>query len=105
MHRPTIALLAILLLGFGLLPREQPDDALAGACLRVGMVMAILWFAQPQLKGLPRWLIAVLIVGALIAVRWPRALILLVPVAAVLWLLRPRTKGATASNTTRGPAK
>jgi hypothetical protein len=90
MHRPTIGLIAIVLFAVGLALRGRPDDTLGAASLRVGMVMAILWFAQPQLKNLPRWLIAAGAVVLFVAMSWPKVILFALPVAAVLWLIRPR---------------
>jgi hypothetical protein len=97
MHRPTIGLIAVVLLAVGLALRDRPDDTFGAASLRVGMVMAILWFAQPQLKNFPKWLVGAGAVGLFIAMRFPKLLLFAVPVAAVLWLLRPRGKRAARS--------
>ena len=105
MHRPTIALIAVVLLAVGLALRNQPDDTFGAASLRVGMVMAILWFAQPQLKNLPKWLVIAGAVGLFIAMRFPKLLLFALPVAAVLWLLRPRGKRAARSATQSPSAK
>jgi hypothetical protein len=90
MHRPTIGLITVVLLAVGFATRDQSDGALSSACLRVGLIMAILWFAQPQLKHLPRWLVAVSAVGAFVVMRWPRLVVVALPVVVILWLLRPR---------------
>jgi hypothetical protein len=94
MHRPTIALITVVLLAVGLALRNQPDDTLGAACLRVGMVTAILWFAQPQLKNLPKWLVGVGAIVLFVAMRWPKVLLFAVPIMAVLWLIRPRGRRA-----------
>ena len=54
--------------------------------------MAIVWFAHPQLVNLPRWLVVVGAVGLFIVARWPRLLVVALPLALVLWLLRPRPR-------------
>ena len=53
MHRPTIGLIAVVLLVAGFATRGATDEALSAALLRVGLVMVILWFAHPQIKNLP----------------------------------------------------
>ncbi len=92
MHRPTIALITVVLLAVGVYAHSQTDSGLSAACLRVGTVMAILWFAQPQLQNVPRWLIGVVGVALLIATRWPKVLLLALPVGFVLWILSPGKK-------------
>ncbi len=89
MHRPTIGLIAVILLAVGVYTHSS-DEAVSAACLRIGAVMAILWFALPQLRGVPRWLVLAVGVALLIAMRWPKLLALALPVFAVLWILRPR---------------
>ena len=92
MHRPTIGLIAIVLLVVGLATYGQSDQTLSSACLRVGVVMAILWFAHPQLSNLPRWAVAAGGVGLFVVARWPRLLVIALPLAVILWLLRPRPR-------------
>ena len=94
MHRPTIGLIAVILLAIGLATLASEDQALSSAALRVGAVMAILWLAQPQLKDIPRWVIAAGGAVLVIALRWPRLLIVALPLAALLYALRPRQTGA-----------
>jgi hypothetical protein len=93
MHRPTLGLIAVTLLAIGLATLGREDQALASACLRVGAVMAILWFAQPQLKDIPRWVIAAGGAVLIVALRWPRLLVVALPLAALLYALRPRQSG------------
>jgi hypothetical protein len=94
MHRPTIGLIAVVLLAVGLYTRQQPDGSVSGACLRMAAVMAIWWFAHPQMHNLPRWLIGVVLVGFLVVLRWPKLLLFALPIIATLWLLRPRAPGS-----------
>jgi hypothetical protein len=61
----------------------------ASSCLRIGTVTGILWLAQPQLKNMPRWLVAVSAVVLLVAMRWPRLLLVAVPLALAFWILSP----------------
>jgi hypothetical protein len=90
MHRPTVALIAVVLLAIGFFTSSSDSQGLSQACLRIGMIMAILWFAQPQLQNLPGWLVATTVVILLVAARWPRLLVIAIPIAAILWLLGPR---------------
>jgi hypothetical protein len=88
--RATIGILAIVLLGMGLAARGRVDDSLWGGALRVGVLMGVWWLAYPQLGRLPRWLAATLAVALLVVLRWPKLLLLAIPLVVVLWLLRPR---------------
>ena len=95
MHRPTVAILASILLTGGVyLSLVDHDDGftagLHAACWRVGGLLVAIWIAHPQLVRLPAWIYAVGCAAAVaIAVR-PRLAIIVVPlVLAALWL-RPR---------------
>ncbi len=92
MHRPTVGWIAILLFLSALLLRVwfPGDVSLADACLRPAIVMGLLWLALPQLSELPRWLTIAVVIAGLIVMWRPKALLLVVPVLAALWLLRPR---------------
>ncbi len=94
MHRPIIGLIAIVLLAVGLYTRQLPNESISGACLRMGAVMVIWWFAHPQMHNVPRWLIAVFLLSFLVVLRWPKLLLVAVPIAAALWFLRPRAPGS-----------
>jgi hypothetical protein len=68
------------------------DVSMAEACVRPAIVMGLLWLAMPQLSELPRWMVWAVVIAGLVALWRPKALLLLVPVMAVLWLLRPRNR-------------
>jgi hypothetical protein len=96
MHRPTVGLIAVVLLGtalaLALFPSEShSQQALLGACLKIGSVMAALWLAHPQLQRLPAWLATAAVITAVIAALRPRILFVAVPVLFAVWLLKPRT--------------
>ena len=92
MHRPTIAIVAIVLLALslGLQLAGSSDPYIKFACLRMGAVMAALWLAHPQLTAVPRWLLIGTMVLLLIVAWRPKALVFALPIALALWLLRPR---------------
>jgi hypothetical protein len=90
MHRPTVGLIAIVLLVAGLATRGASDETLSAALLRVGLVMAILWFAHPQIKNLPKWWVAVGAAALFLVTRFPKLLVVIIPIAAVLYFLGPR---------------
>lgn len=72
MHRPTIGILALLLLisAAALFPFAMIEhgklEMLFGACLRVGILMSVVWLAQPQLNRVPWWFLAVIVLVVLL---------------------------------------
>lgn len=93
--RGAIGLFAIVLLAVGLLARNHPEEALygfGGASLRVGLFMAIWWLAYPQAKNMPRWLAVACAVTLFVVMRWPKLLLVAIPLLAVLWFLGPRPR-------------
>ena len=96
MHRPTVGVLAIILLvgGFAMyLAGYDEGNAflLQAALLRVGALLAALWLAHPELSRMRPWM-AILFVAELVGVVFVRRLLVPVLIVAVLVaLLRPRT--------------
>jgi hypothetical protein len=93
--RATIGLIALILVGVGVFTRDSATDSLSGvggASLRVGVVMALWWLAYPQTQRLPRWLAVACAVTLVLIMRWPKLLLVAIPLLAVLWFLGPRTK-------------
>jgi len=70
-----------------------PDQWLAAA-LRVGLVMAAVWLAWPDLRRMSPWFIGLfsvlLPITLIVIARWPRYLPLFLAIGVVLYLLRPR---------------
>ncbi|MEX0677507.1 MAG: hypothetical protein WD063_10560 [Pirellulales bacterium] len=96
--RATIGLFALVLLAVGVLTLNQPNPSLSaagGASLRVGVIMAIWWLAYPQAKNVPRWLAVACAVTLFLVMRWPKLLLVALPLLAVLWFLGPRTRGGS----------
>jgi len=101
--RWRIGAIALLLLGLagylawqeysGRQADNQPAQWLAAA-LRVGLVMAAVWVAWPDLRRMSPWflgLFSVLLPITLIVIaRWPRYLPAFLVGGVVLYLLRPR---------------
>jgi hypothetical protein len=93
--RAAIGVFAILLLAFGIFGHNLSDEALvgaAGACLRVGIVMAIWWLAYPQAQRLPLWLVVTSAIALFVVLRWPKLLLVVIPLLAILWFLGPRAR-------------
>ena len=96
MHRPTVGILAIVLLSLGaiLSLAVSGDDAQAWAAglIRVGIALGALWLALPELKRLPQWALILAAVLLVILARWPKQFFVAVAVAIAFALLRPRMK-------------
>lgn len=94
--RAKIGLIAVVLLAIALWMTFRSGTAgtetWAGAFVRVGLVMAAIWLALPQLRHAPPWLL--LVIGAVLVVlaRWPRYLLLAILLGVVAAFLRPRPK-------------
>jgi hypothetical protein len=96
MHRPTIGIITIVLLATAAVLAVFPpeNEALMPACLRVGLVMAALWMAQPELVRLPPWLMAGAVVVILVTALRPRLFLVAVVVLVAVAILRPRRTAA-----------
>lgn len=88
--RASLGLIAIALLLFSIGAHGYVDESLTGSTLRVGMLMAVWWFAYPQLNRVPRWLAWTLGVMLVVVMIRPKLILAAVPVLIVLWFLRPR---------------
>ena len=97
MHRPTVGILAIVLLVAGGLMYfggydEGPAEQIQGAFLRIGVLLTALWLAHPELSRMRPWMVIVF-VAALVGVVFVRRLLVpLLIVAVLVAILRPRTK-------------
>lgn len=61
---------------------------------RTGGLLLAAWLAYKDVQRIPSWLLVGLPVALIVLARWPRLLLLLIPVLAVLMILRrlaPRT--------------
>jgi hypothetical protein len=94
MHRPTVGIIALVLLlaalGSRLLASEQSEAWQAGG-LRVGLLMGALWLAMPHLQGVrPFWLflgLGIGVVALIVAARHPFQMALLALIALLLGYL------------------
>ena len=86
MHRPTIGIIALALLAVAAASHfgGYGGEALEGASLRVGLVMAMLWLALPQTRQLKSKLLfaALAALFAIVSFR-PRMLPVLLKVAPI----------------------
>jgi hypothetical protein len=65
---------------------------MAGGCVRVAMVFAVVWLAYDQVQRLPGWILAVMPVFLLLLLVRPRWALLALPVLLLLAALRPRPR-------------
>lgn len=95
MRRNALGVIALSLVCVGIYywiwpPGSSELEFLHGSCIKSGTVLIALWLAYPQLERLPTWLfIPCLVVPVIIAIR-PRLALILIPILAVLWIIRPR---------------
>lgn len=110
MHRHVFGVIGLIVLLFGaalvaynyyMVEAEQAQTVIIGAGLiRAGILTLALWLAMPERADQIPWgrVGAILVAGILIMALWPRALLVLVPVALVAgfvgYVLRPRPKGS-----------
>jgi hypothetical protein len=104
MHRPTVALLtALLIVGATVMWLWPPDPdnatlaSLHGALVRMSILMAALWLAEPALRRYPPWMILIGIVGGVLllaALRQPAIFRVAIPVLVILWLTRRKKRTA-----------
>ncbi|MCA9269394.1 MAG: hypothetical protein KDA41_13025 [Planctomycetales bacterium] len=95
MQRHAIGAIAIvLLIGGVVILLGDPSSFWASGALRVGAVMAALWLALPQLVAMPAWLYAPVVGGAVLIACRPKLAWILLPIALVIWALRPRSAPA-----------
>jgi hypothetical protein len=90
MQRHILGIVTIIVLAVGVVKYAGDDAAVAGACLRIGAVLGLLWLAMPQLRDVPVWILGAVGVVLLVVLRWPKLLWAVLPIAIALWLLRPR---------------
>jgi hypothetical protein len=112
MHRPTLAILTLsMLLGALAIQLWSPDGTnsglagFQGALVRMGILLAALWVAEPQLRRIPPWMILVGVVGGvllLVGLKSPSFYRLAIPVFVLLWMTR-RSRAPLPPSTSRGP--
>jgi hypothetical protein len=96
-HRPTIGVVAVLLLAAGIalaLWSSSSDAQLwTSAFLRIGTIMGLLWLAWPQIGRIPWWImlvgLGVLFLALVLARQPPRVIVMAILAAIVVMRLRP----------------
>lgn len=98
MHRPTVAFLTVVMvlgaIALWIWPPNREQAALAGlqgALVRMSILLACLWLAEPQLRRFPPWMVLLFVVGGgllLAGLKQPGFYRIALPVLFVLWLTR-----------------
>src|SRR5438105_4251338 len=104
MFRQKIGWIAIVLLVAGGLllavdVESRNVETLRGACLQIGVFMALLWLAEPQLRTLPVWLLPAVVVLPLLLIARPRLFPVGLAAVVILWFMRPRRRGESVRGT------
>lgn len=96
MHRPTVGILAVVVLVLGallsLLGSGDDSQAWGAGLLRVGLALAALWLALPELMRFPRWMLISVAVLLVVLARWPKQFFVALAVAVAFAILRPRMR-------------
>jgi hypothetical protein len=62
------------------------------ACFRIGPIFAVLWLAYDDIKRIPWWLWVASPVVLFVLFKWKYLVLLLIPIIAVVAILKPRLK-------------
>ncbi len=93
--RAKVGTIALLLIALALVAAIWPESIVnatwAGAFIRMGLVMAAVWLALPQLHNVPPWLIIAAGCIFVVLARWPRYFLLAAAIGVLLLLIRPRS--------------
>lgn len=98
MRRVILGILAVVFVagGASLYFFDQAEETMPGASgvlLRVGAVLGAFWLAYPQLSSIPWWFVQAALVAALLVAFRPKAALVVLPILAVLWIIRPKKRG------------
>jgi hypothetical protein len=100
MQRVILGLIALLaIIGGGAMYAfhgDQQDSlvGLGGLLLRVGMLLALIWLAWPDLAKIPFWIVGAMLAASIVMVwlgGW-KALLLAIPAVLAFWLFVPRLR-------------
>ena len=99
MRRHLLGLLAIVLIvvGLSLMTFEQ-YAFLANSCWRIGLVLAALWLALPQLKGMSVWFRRAAIVVAVLAAAFSKYGLILLPLIFLMWIFSRKKPAASSAD-------
>ncbi len=93
MQRHAFGILALMFfaasayLYLGLWPPYDVEPFYYSILQRVGIVLAALWLAYPELLRIPPWMYGMLAVAASVVMIQPRLIIIVAPMVVFIWLL------------------
>jgi hypothetical protein len=104
MQRRILAISAtVLLAGAAVIWLWRPHaEVVLSCCWRGGAILAAAWLAYDDVQRLPGWLLLILPVLLVVLVRWPRVLVLLIPIL-ILWAIVRRLLGPAGEHRRKGP--
>lgn len=102
MRRHWLGLIAaVALIAGGLLRWSGVNSYVANSSLRIGIVLALLWLALPQLLQMKKWFYRAVIVVAVAFAAFSKYALILLPLLALMWFFGPRT---AAGKSEKAPA-
>ena len=105
MRRHLLGILAIALIvgGLAYMPFDR-TGFLANSCWRIGIVLAALWLAMPQLSEMAVWFRRAAIVVAVVAAALNKYGLILLPLIFLMWIFSGRKSTAQDSTNSTGEA-
>ncbi len=88
----ALALLAVAGIHLVIQPSGYAWRPLVAACVRVGVMLALLWLAYPDLKQAPAWLWAGMITTVVLVAWRPRLAAVVIPVVLAVQVVRHRAR-------------
>ena len=106
----AIIAVAITLTGVGLyLWGPANFFGMSSAMVRAGLVLGALALALPQVKRFfqytPPWFLALVAIGMILVVRWPKTIVVIFPLLVAAWFLGPRSMAKGKSKPQRAKQK
>lgn len=95
MRRHIMGILAVcLLIAGGILlfleAKDSANDFAASMCLRIGLVLAAIWLAYPELRYIPPWMYTIVAAATVIVVIQPKTIFIVIPFLFFIWLIKPK---------------
>jgi len=91
MQRHAFGILALIFFAtsayLGIWLQDDVEPWFYSILLRVGIVLAALWLAYPELLRIPRWMYGVLAVAVSVVMIQPRFIVIVAPMVIFIWLL------------------
>jgi hypothetical protein len=109
-HVLGIAGILLLVLAAALLPFVDGNNQVwPAACLRMGLVLVVLWMAWPELASLSKWLARAALVVAVVVAAFSKYAWILIPLLLGAWVLsllsrKPKPKRVSGSSDREVPS-